>query len=91
MTPINDGLQYQIELNLKNENNILLKIKDNEYLKECLKFNGNLLLDYFKSQKTIENYYTKEKKVQPYIYVYVFGLYTIGWGYILFNIFFYQI
>ena len=81
-------VNYTVALNLHNKNNILLKITDQIYLKECLKFNGDLLLTYFTTQTIIDEYYTKEKKVQPYIYVYVFGLYTIGWGYVLFNIFF---
>lgn len=81
-------VRYEIKLNLENTENVLLKIKDQKYLEECLIYNSNSLHNYFVACNIIDSYHELEKKIKPYIYFFIYSLYAIGWGYVLFNILF---
>ena len=89
--PINDrGDGFNMRLNIENKNNPLLEITDENLLLEIMKEHAKIWHYYLYSCMIIDNFYNLEKKVKSYLYIFIYLLYSIGWGYILFGIFFFK-
>ena len=80
---INDDGVTQCRLNTDNKDNPWLKIKCPHELSAIIKDHGPIFLEYKYGRWFVLLINEAEKKIKPYVYLYVYGLYTIGWGYII--------
>lgn len=57
---------------------------------DFLKNYNNCWFTYLLTMMTIDKYYYFEKKYKLYFYLIIYSFYSVGWGYLLFKIFFYD-
>jgi hypothetical protein len=87
--PVNEkGDGFNMRLNIENKDNPLLQINgDEKILLETIHFHYTTWYRYLYSKMTIDNFYTIEKKYKPFMYIIIYSIYGIGWGYILYRIY----
>ena len=87
--PVNEkGTWFNITLNMENKENPLFKITNEDNLTKTMKFHGQSWYYYRYSCMAIDHFYNLENKYKPYLNIFIYSLYSMGWGYILFGIFF---
>ena len=88
--PVNNETNgFNMRLKIENKDNPLLNIVDEDVLLNIMHSHYQTWFTYLYSLMTIDHFYSLENKNKPYINIFIYSLYAIGWGYILFGIFFF--
>ena len=86
--PVNDKKNgFNMRLKIENKDNPLLNIGDEDVLLKIMHTHYRTWFTYLYSCMTIDHFYNLENKYKPYLNIFIYSLYSIGWGYILFCIF----
>jgi ABC-type bacteriocin/lantibiotic exporter with double-glycine peptidase domain len=64
---------------------------DSDFTDEVIYYHYNYWYNYLVSLMVIEFYYDIESKIKPFVNIFIYSIYTLGWGYILGKIFFLEI
>lgn len=65
---------------------IISRKDDNELSEEDMDYHAETWLLYLYAIMTLDAYYSSEQKIKPFINIFCYSLYAIGWGYILYRI-----